>query len=470
MKTNFSLEQLAQPQIAEAEKILKSCQHYGFCTSGCPTYVLLHDENDSPRGRIDLIKEMLESDEPPKASTVAHIDKCLSCMSCMTTCAVKVDYLHLVDVARFHIETHYRRPWVERWMRNTLAYVLPRPKLFAGALTLARMAAPARYLLPRRLQAAFDLVPENKSERASQPAFNVYGAVGQRRARVALLAGCVQPVIAPQINDATISLLTHLGCEVVVPSGTGCCGSLALHLGKTEAAKKFAKANVDAWLAEMNGAGLDAIIINASGCGSTVKDYPHLLADDSLLHARAEEVARIALDISEWLVKLGLPTPANSRRLAVTYHDACSLRNVQKVTSQPRALLKAAGYVVNDVPESHFCCGSAGTYNLLQPEIARDLGQRKAAHIASTKPQIVAAGNIGCLTQIAIYSDTPIVHTVELLNWAYGGATPPALIGVALEPLPDAAPAGAEVVGIEQTVFFAQKRQTETQSTDVGLW
>ncbi|NYE23560.1 glycolate oxidase subunit GlcF [Pigmentiphaga litoralis] len=474
MLTHFSEAQLADPNVAEADRILKSCQHYGFCTSGCPTYVLLHDENDSPRGRIDLIKEMLESDAPPKASTVAHLDKCLSCMSCMTTCAVNVDYLHLADVARVHIDTHYRRPLADRLLRNALAFVLPRPKVFALALRLARGAAPFRRALPGKLQSAVDLLPA--SVPAAPPTAQRYPAIGARRARVALLAGCVQPVLAPWINASTIGLLTRLGCEVVVPPAAGCCGSLTLHMGKEALAQASARANVDAWIAEMDGEGLDAIVVNASGCGSTVKDYAHLLARDAERADAAKRVASIALDISEWLVKLDPPAPPEPLRYRVAYHDACSLRNVQRVTAQPRTLLRRAGFLVNDVPEAHFCCGSAGTYNLLQPEIARDLGMRKAGHIASTAPQIVAAGNIGCLTQIAQYCDTPIVHTVELLDWAYGGPRPHALAGIELTRMPDdatptpAPDASAPSNPHEYPVTFQRSVSPPPAPADIGLW
>jgi glycolate oxidase iron-sulfur subunit len=327
--------------IAEADKILKSCQHFGFCTSGCPTYVLLHDENDSPRGRIDLIKEMLES-APPKTKTVTHLDRCLSCMSCMTTCAVNVDYMHLIDTARVHIEKTYTRPLPERLLRDLLAFVLPRPRLFAAMMALGRLGRPLTPLLPVALARLVDFIPPPDTG-ARKPALKVYPAAGARRWRVALLAGCVQPVIAPHINDATIRLLTRFGCEVVVPESAGCCGSLNLHMGKAGAARASARRNVQAWLAEMNGEGLDAIIVNASGCGTTVKDYAHLFLDNDAERADAQKVAALCHDVCEWLAKMALPEPAEARRLRVTYHDACSLRNAQKVTAEPRALLRNAG-------------------------------------------------------------------------------------------------------------------------------
>lgn len=470
MKTNFTTSQLADPKIAEADEILQSCQHFGFCTSGCPTYVLLHDENDGPRGRIDLIKEMLESDEPPKAKTVGHIDKCLSCMSCMTTCAVEVDYMHLIDTARVHIESHYKRPLAQRIVRQALGYVLPRSALFKVALAAGRVAKPFSPLIPSTLRHVMKLVPDRPIRTSgSMPLQTVYPAQGERRWRVALLAGCVQPVISPQINDATIRLLTRYGCEIVIPASTGCCGSLNLHMGNADAARDFARSNVAAWAREADQGGLDAILVNASGCGTTVKDYAHLLHGDANEES-AKRIASMTMDIAEWLKRMQLPAPPAPKRFRVAYHDACSLRNAQKVTSQPRALLRAAGFSVQDVPESHFCCGSAGTYNMLQPEMARHLGERKAQNIASTEPQIVSAGNIGCIKQIGIYSETPIVHTVELLDWAYGGPRPVGLAGVELiemaaepEPLPVERPQTGE-----QTLKFVKKEEIENQ--DVGFW
>ncbi|MES1977992.1 MAG: glycolate oxidase subunit GlcF [Pseudomonadota bacterium] len=468
MQTHFSPGQLADVHIAEADKILKSCQHYGFCTSGCPTYVLLHDENDSPRGRIDLIREMLESDDPPKAETVTHLDRCLSCMSCMTTCAVQVDYMHLVDTARVHIEEHYTRPLPERLLRNMLAWVMPRPKVFAPLMALGRLGKPLRALMPGSLGNMMEFIPPKAQAARYDPGLTIYPARGTRRWRVALLAGCVQPVIAPHINDATISLLTRFGCEVVIPPYAGCCGSLNLHMGMAHAAQASARRNIKAWLAEMNGEGLDAIIVNASGCGTTVKDYAHLFLEDEAERRNAEKVAAISCDISEWLVKMQLPAPDQPQRLRVTYHDACSLRNAQKVTAEPRALLKSAGFIVSDVPEAHFCCGSAGTYNLLQPGIARQLGERKAKNIAATGPQIIAAGNIGCLTQIAHYSSTPIVHTVELLDWAHGGEIPRALRSLTLEQQQEV-PVSAADAGSSQVIQI-HPRTPAQEAPDQAIW
>ncbi|MGB3071392.1 MAG: glycolate oxidase subunit GlcF [Ottowia sp.] len=468
MKTNFSEAQLANPQIAQANQILKSCQHFGFCTSGCPTYVLLHDENDSPRGRIDLIKEMLEAGGAPSAKTVGHIDRCLSCMSCMTTCAVKIDYMHLADTAREYIEEHYRRPWAERWTRDALAFVLPRRAWFRSALRLGRLAVRIKIPVPPPLRPALQLLPKGPPEPEAGFEGEVFQAEGARRWRVALLSGCVQPEMAPQINAATIRLLTRFGCEVLVPKASGCCGSLNLHMGKAASARAFARANVKAWAHLLENGGLDAVVTNASGCGTTVKDYGHLLSGEPEVAALAMKIAALACDVSEWITSMRLPAPGHPRRHRVAYHDACSLRNAQHVTAQPRQLLRDAGFVVKDVPESHFCCGSAGTYNILQPAIAAELGRRKAGNIASTDPQIVAAGNIGCITQIGLYGQAPVVHTVELLDWAHGGSLPPALRGRSLEEVETVESASTAIPGGERVVSFVAP--SPGGASDVGIW
>ena len=427
MRTNFTAAQLADPAIAEADQILQTCVHYGFCTNACPTYVLTRDENDSPRGRIDLIHAMLEQGGTPAPKTVHHLDRCLSCLSCMTTCAVKVDYVHLIDRARTYIEQHYRRPLADRLMRALLAFVLPRPRLFDRAMRTGRLAQPFASRLPSRLRAMLSMIPAQASPDILAP--RIYPADASRKKRVALLAGCAQQALNGNINAATIRLLQRHGCEVVIAEGSGCCGSLPLHMGREDEAKRFAAANVDAWSREARVHGLDAIIVNASGCGTTMKDYGHLLHTDD-----AKSAGALTRDITEVLHDIGLITPPNPRAYRVAYHDPCSMQHGQKVIDQPRALLRAAGFQVVDVPEKHFCCGSAGTYNLLQPEMAEALGQRKAAHIDSTTPDIVATGNIGCMTQLARYLGRPVVHTAELLDWATGGPLPPALEGV---PLPE---------------------------------
>ena len=440
MQTHFTPAQLADPVLADAAQILKACVHYGFCTAVCPTYVLLRDENDSPRGRIDLIRAMLEKGGAPDAKTVLHLDRCLSCNSCMTTCAAKVDYMHLADIGRAHIEKYYRRPLGDRLLRWLIARALTAPGRFRWAMRGAALARPFRRLLPKRLAAMIALAPPALPPASEAIAPGIYPAEGAKRGRVALLTGCVQQALAPRINAATIRLLTRHGCDVVVAPGIECCGALTLHMGKEAMALASAKRAIAAWEAAERGGAFDAFVVNASGCGTTVKDYGKLFKHDPAWAARAERIAGRALDVSEWLARIGLNEVAAPIPLAIAYHDACSLQHAQKVTLPPRQLLRAAGFEVRDVPEAHFCCGSAGTYNLLQPEIAGQLGARKAGHVESTGAAALAAGNLGCLTQIALHTALPALHTVELLDWATGGPRPAALAGVAM-PAPRAAAA-----------------------------
>ncbi|PWE81212.1 2-hydroxy-acid oxidase [Bradyrhizobium sp. SUTN9-2] len=434
MKTEFSLAQLADPDIAEADKILRACVHCGFCTATCPTYVLLGDELDSPRGRIYLIKEMLEKDQAPTGEVVKHIDRCLSCLACMTTCPSGVNYMHLVDQARVRIEQRYRRPLTERLLRQVLAFVLPDPQRFRISMWLARLARPLGVLLPtprpsatpgliQRIKAMLALAPDRLPP-AGPAAGSVFAALGKKRGRVALLQGCAQQVLAPRINQAAISLLTRHGIEVVLVKDEQCCGALTHHLGNDEDALARARANVAAWRKEMAGEGLDAILVTTSGCGTVIKDYGYLLREDTAFAADAARVSALAKDITEYVAGLELATAARADDIVVAYHSACSLQHGQKITGLPKELLSKNGFVVKDVPESHLCCGSAGTYNILQPELAGRLRDRKVANIASVKPDMIAAGNIGCMVQIASGTSVPVVHTIELLDWATGGARP----------------------------------------------
>ncbi len=424
MQTNFSLAQLADPGIAEAEKILRSCVHCGFCTATCPTYVLLGDELDSPRGRIYLIKDMLENDRPASEEVVKHIDRCLSCLSCMTTCPSGVNYMHLVDHARHHIEKTYRRPRLDRLFRQALGFVLPRPQWFRAALQASRVATPFARWAPGPVRATLGLAPPHVPARSPVDRPQVF-PTGTRVRRVALLSGCAQQVLAPQINEATIRLLTRHGCEVVVAKGAGCCGALTHHLGQD--GNGFARANILAWSREIAEGGLDAIIINASGCGTTVKDYGFMFRNDAELSGPAAKVSALTRDITEWMSEIGLRPPVGPTGRRVAYHSACSLQHGQQVRNEPKLLLKEAGFIVLDPPEGHLCCGSAGAYNLLQPEIATRLRDRKVANIESVAPDLIAAGNIGCITQIAAGTSLPVVHIVELLDWATGGPRPSAL-------------------------------------------
>jgi glycolate dehydrogenase iron-sulfur subunit len=426
MQTNFSLAQLADSDVRESEKILRACVHCGFCTATCPTYVLLGDELDSPRGRIYLIKDMLENARPASARVVTHIDRCLSCLACMTTCPSGVHYMHLVDHARRYIEETYTRPWPDRLLRGLLAAVLPRPWLFRLALRAAALGRPLRHLMPARLAGMLALAPAPLPPPSAVDVPQVFAAQGERRARVALLSGCAQQVLAPQINEATIRLLTRHGVEVVVAEGARCCGALVHHMGREAAALAAARANIDAWERQRAEAGLDAVVINASGCGTTVKDYGFMLREDPAYAEKASRIAALARDVTELLAELGLRPPVRASDLVVAYHSACSMQHGQRITAQPKDLLRAAGFAVKDIPEGHICCGSAGTYNLLQPTLAGQLRDRKLAHIARVRPDVVATGNIGCMVQLA-GGPVPVGHTVELLDWATGGPAPGAV-------------------------------------------
>lgn len=426
MQTHFTEAQLADPGLKRANEILRACVHCGFCTATCPSYQVLGDELDSPRGRIYLIKEMLESGRPADEKTVRHIDRCLSCLACMTTCPSGVHYMHLIDHARVHVEKTWRRPLPDRLLRWVLARVLPYPGRFRLALLGAKMARPfARFLPDARLRAMVAMAPRVVPPVSRNDDPQTFPATGQRRWRVALMTGCAQKALNTDINDATIRLLRRLGCEVVVPRGMGCCGALTHHMGREDEAHGFAAANIRAFLAEKQAGGLDFIVINTSGCGTTVKDYGHMFRNDPLA-AEAAEVAGMAKDISEVLVRIGLPEGA-PKGLRVAYHAACSLQHGQQVKTAPKDLLKRAGFEVVEPADSHLCCGSAGTYNLLQPEISAELKRRKVATLEAKAPQVIAAGNIGCMMQIGSGTGVPVVHTVELLDWATGGPKPRAL-------------------------------------------
>ncbi len=428
MQTVFTAEQLRDPGIKRSNEILRSCVHCGFCTATCPTYQVLGDELDSPRGRIYLIKEMLETGRDPDPRTVLHIDRCLSCLACMTTCPSGVHYMHLVDHAREYIEARYRRPMGERALRWMLARILPHPTRFRLALLAAKIGRPFAGLMPdARLRAMLEMAPKTIPPVSRNDDPQSFAPQGARRMRVALMTGCAQKALNTDINDATIRVLTRLGCEVVVAQGAGCCGALTHHMGKTGESHASAARNIRAWTAEMDGAGLDAIVINTSGCGTTVKDYGHMFRNDPLAEAAAR-VSALAMDVSEVLGKLDLPEGAQTG-LTVAYHAACSLQHGQKIKSAPKDLLKRAGFRVVEPADSHLCCGSAGTYNLMQPEISGQLKARKLRTLEATAPDIIAAGNIGCMMQIGGGTGIPVVHTVELLDWASGGPTPPALEG-----------------------------------------
>ncbi len=427
MQTTFTPEQLKDPGIQLSNDILRTCVHCGFCTATCPTYQVLGDELDSPRGRIYLIKDMLEKGRPADAKTVKHIDRCLSCLACMTTCPSGVHYMHLVDNAREYIEKTYKRPLMDRMLRWTLAQIIPHPMRFRLALFAAKLGRPFAFLMPdARLRAMLEMAPKTIPAVSRNDDPQTFAPNGPRKFRVAILTGCAQKALNTDINDATIRILRRLGCEVVVAKGMGCCGALTHHMGKADQSHASAAANIHAWMAEKRAGGLDAVVINTSGCGTTVKDYGHMFRNDPLA-ADAAEVSAMTMDISELLVKIGLPEGAD-KGIKVAYHAACSLQHGQQIKNHPKDLLKRAGFTVVEPADSHLCCGSAGTYNLLQPEISQQLKARKVQTLEAKKPDIIAAGNIGCMMQIGSGTKIPMVHTVELLDWASGGPKPPALM------------------------------------------
>ncbi|HQT73856.1 MAG: glycolate oxidase iron-sulfur subunit [Acidiphilium sp. 37-67-22] len=429
MQTNFTSDQLADPDIAVADRILRSCVHCGFCTATCPTFVTVGDEDDSPRGRIYMIKDMLETGAPASEPVAFHLDRCLSCLSCMTTCPSGVDYMHLIDHARTRVEETYERPAHDRALRSLLAAIMPYPARLRMALRAASLGRLGRFLvrgegmLMRRLRAMLDLAPATLPPPSSTERPGVFPATGERRARVALLAGCAQQVLDPGIHDATIRLLNRMGVEVVVAAGAGCCGALTHHLGRHDEALGFARANVAAWTREIGAGGLDAVVTDTSGCGTVLKDYGFLLRDTP----EAKDAARIselAVDITELLLRLDYkPSRTPAAPLTVAYHAACSLQHGQRVTDAPKTLLRRAGFSIAEPKDPHLCCGSAGTYNILQPEMAGQLRARKLGTLHALKPDLIAAGNIGCLTQLA-GDGLPTIHTVELLDWMAGGPRP----------------------------------------------
>ncbi|MBZ4023166.1 glycolate oxidase iron-sulfur subunit [Rhodobacter sp. TJ_12] len=426
MQTSFTPDQLADPEIARANKILRACVHCGFCTATCPSYQVLGDELDSPRGRIYLIKEMLETGRPADARTAKHIDRCLGCLACMTTCPSGVDYMHLIDHARAHVERTYKRPAFERFLRFVLAETVPYPRRFRFAMRGARLAKPFAWAFPdARLKAMLAMAPDTLPKPSQNDRAQTFAPIGPRRYRVALQTGCAQKALDTDINDATIRLLRRLGCEVVIPKKLGCCGALSHHMGREAESHAQAAANIRAYGAAGD---VDAIIINTSGCGTTVKDYG-VIFEGAPLQPQAEKVAGLAKDITEFLQAVGLPEAA-PKGLRVAYHSACSLQHGQQIKTAPKDLLQRAGFEVVEPLDPHLCCGSAGTYNLLQPEISAELRRRKVDTLHATAPQVIAAGNIGCMVQIGTGTQIPVVHTVELLDWALGGPKPRALAGL----------------------------------------
>lgn len=425
MQTFFKDGMIKDAETQRSEAIFRNCVHCGLCTGTCPTYQLLGDELDSPRGRIYLLKDMLENGRKPTKDVVEHLDRCLSCLACTTTCPSGVDYMHLIDHGRKVIERDYDRPVFERAYRWFLAHTLPRPRLFRWLLRFAPLGGIFRPVLPRPLRAALALTPDQLPAPAQTDRPGLHKAdLGNRRGRVAVFPGCAQQVLEPEINAATIRLLTRLGYEVEVVSAP-CCGALTHHMGKSDQAETTATRMIDAVLEADGRDPLDALVITASGCGTTVKDYGAMFQDHPDMATRGQRVAGLARDITEFVSVDDLEAgKAALSEVKITYHSACSMQHGQKITTKPKTLLKALGAAVREPAEGHLCCGSAGTYNLLQPEISGQLKDRKLRNIAKTQPEIVATGNIGCMKQLEKGVGVPLVHTVQLLDWATGGPRP----------------------------------------------
>jgi len=404
--------------------ILRKCVHCGFCNATCPTFLLTGDELDGPRGRIYLVKDLLEEDAAPSSAIVEHLDRCLSCLSCMTTCPSGVDYMHLIDHGRAHIEKHYRRPAAARWQRVLLAALLPVPGRFRCTLLLLKLAKPLKSFLPSSVSAALHLSQAAGTAGAAQPLNRFYPAAEDRRGSVALLPGCVQQVMGNHINHASIRVLNRCGFDVHVLTGAPCCGAIEHHLGKQAAAVKRIRTNLACWSPVLGK--VDAVISNASGCGTMLKDYHHFVRHGERIRETARDVSERTCDIAEFLHQKGLdfPVTRDTGSLRVVCQHPCSLQHGQAIVEEAPALLERHGFSLVDAADAHLCCGSAGTYNLLQPGFAGELGRRKAASLQACGAQVVASGNLGCLLQIGQYTDIPLVHTVELLDWAGGGPPP----------------------------------------------
>ena len=432
MQTSFTEEQLKNKENKSSENILRKCVHCGMCNATCPTYGINGDELEGPRGRIYLSKDMLENNKPANKKIVQHIDSCLSCYSCMTTCPSGVNYMHLIDHGRNHIEETYKRPILDRLFRNILSYVLPKPNVFFALTIATKIIKPFGFILPKFLKNILNLIPNNIPTKKIKTQ-KIYPSESKKKiARVALLTGCVQRVISPEINESTIRLLNRHNVEVVVLPKIDCCGSLNHHLGKKELAHSSFIKNIELWYNEYLKNGLDAIISNTSGCGTTLKDYGHIFRNDKELKKKANKISELTKDITEYLeenLKLRIKN-SNEKQYKIAYHSACSMQHGQKIHEQPKNLIKKTGNIVLDVPEGHICCGSAGTYNILHQKMADSLLKNKVKNIEKISPDFISTGNIGCMTQIGSGTKIPIVHTVEVIDWLTGGPKPNKLKGL----------------------------------------
>ena len=426
MQTSFTDQQLENKDNKSSENILRKCVHCGMCNATCPTYAISGNELEGPRGRIYLIKDMLENKKPANKKIAQHIDSCLSCYGCMTTCPSGVNYMHLIDHGRNYVEETYKRPLLDRLFRNILSYVLPKPHIFIILALLAKIIKPFSFMLPEFLKNSLNLMPDKIPSKKIRTQ-KIYPSKGKKIvARVALLTGCVQRVISPEINESTIRLLNRHDVEVVVLPKIDCCGSLNHHLGKKELAHSSFVKNIELWHEEYLKNGLDAIISNTSGCGTTLKDYGFIFRNDKELKKKAKKISELTKDITEYLdenLKLKIKN-TNEKKFKIAYHSACSMQHGQKVHEQPKNLIEQTGNTVLDIPEGHMCCGSAGTYNILHQKMAKTLLKNKVKNIEKTSPDFISTGNIGCMTQIGSGTKIPIVHTVEIIDWLTGGPKP----------------------------------------------
>jgi len=426
MQTSFSDKQLENKDNKSSESILRKCVHCGMCNATCPTYGINGDELEGPRGRIYLIKDMLENNKPANKKIAQHIDSCLSCYSCMTTCPSGVNYMHLIDHGRNYVEETYKRPFLDRSFRSILSFVLPRPKVFLMLALVSKIIKPFSFLLPQFLKNSLKLMPDKIPSKKLKIQKVYTPQSGKVISRVALLTGCVQRVISPEINESTIRLLNRHDVEVVVMPDIECCGSLNHHLGKKDLAKTSFVKNIESWHEEYLSNGLDAIISNTSGCGTTLKDYGHIFKNDKELKKKASKISELTKDITEFLdenLKLNFKFN-DEKKYKIAYHSACSMQHGQKVHSQPKELIAKTGNEVLEIPEGHLCCGSAGTYNILHQKMAKSLLQNKVKNIEKISPDFISTGNIGCITQISTGTRIPIIHTIELLDWFTGGPKP----------------------------------------------
>ena len=428
MKTEFTSEQREQPIIQIMEDNLRKCVHCGFCLPVCPTYSILGDERDSPRGRIYSIKNMLEKGGEPSRQTVKHVDRCLSCLACVTACPSGVDYQHYIDYARSYIDSSHRRPLIDKLFRWLISTVITNQRAFVVAITAARVFRPISKIFGKRINSLVNLVPRQITKKQISDHNISFMVEGEAEIRVALLPGCAQRTLRPSINEASIRLLNRMRATVIIPKNINCCGAINYHLGAESAALMKARSNIDVLINEIEGDGLDYIVSNSAGCGTHIKDYFTIFQNDPIYLEKSERISKIARDITEVLSTLKIPNPEIVAGPLIIYHDACSLLHGQKIKNGPRELLKKFGFQIVEIPGNHFCCGSAGTYNLIQVNLAEKLKFERVSKINSiikNQPiQFLVTGNIGCITQMAREISIPTVHTVELLDWATGGPLP----------------------------------------------